>query len=90
MAITKGAKKAHEASLRKKVFNDRRSKAMKEAVKEFRNKLSEKDTKGAEAMLPTVYKVIDKAEKRGIIKQNTASRKKSRLISAMRKIEEKK
>ena len=85
MAITKGAKKGHEASLRKKVFNDRRSKNMKEAVKELRSKLVKKDTKGAEALLPKVYKAVDKAAKRGIIKLNTASRKKSRLVAAIKR-----
>ncbi|MCF7815897.1 MAG: 30S ribosomal protein S20, partial [Candidatus Pacebacteria bacterium] len=35
--------------------------------------------KEAEALMPTVYKAIDKAEKRGVIKKNTAARKKSRL-----------
>ena len=30
-------------------------------------------------MLPTAYKAIDKAMKRGVIKKNTAARKKSRL-----------
>jgi small subunit ribosomal protein S20 len=37
------------------------------------------DTKKAEELLPTAYKAIDKAEKRGVIKKNTAARKKSRL-----------
>lgn len=90
MAITKGAKKAHEASLRKKVFNDRRSRAMKEAVKELKAKIVAKDAKAAEKLLPGVYKVIDKAAKRGIIKKNTASRKKSRLVAALKRAETKK
>jgi small subunit ribosomal protein S20 len=37
------------------------------------------DSKKAEELLPTAYKAIDKAEKRGVIKKNTAARKKSRL-----------
>jgi small subunit ribosomal protein S20 len=37
------------------------------------------DTKKAEELLPTAYKAIDKAEKRGVIKKTTAARKKSRL-----------
>lgn len=87
MAITKGAKKAHRASLRKRVFNVRRSRTMKDEVKDFTALVAAGDTKAAEGKLPTVYKAIDKAAKRGIIKPNTASRKKSRLVASLRKKE---
>ena len=89
MAITKGAKKAHRASLRKRVFNVRRSRTMKSEVKEISTNIAEGNLKEAEAKLPQVYKAIDKAAKRGIIKKNTAARKKSRLVSAIRRKEEK-
>lgn len=36
-------------------------------------------------LLPGVYKAIDKAAKRGVIKKNTAARKKSRLVLFMKK-----
>ena len=85
MAITKGAKKAHRASLHKRVFNVRRKSAMNEVVKKVRNHLTAGNTKEAEALLPTAYKVIDKAVKRGVIKLNTASRKKSRLVAAVKR-----
>ncbi|MBL7045927.1 MAG: 30S ribosomal protein S20 [Parcubacteria group bacterium] len=86
MAITKGAKKAHRQSLRKRVFNVRRSRTMTEAVKGMRNLISLKKKDEAEKMLPETYKAIDKVAKRGIIKKNTASRKKSRLVSAIKAI----
>ena len=89
MAITKGAKKAHGASLRKKLFNDRCSRTMKKAVKEVRELINKKDSKGAESLLSKMYKAIDKASKRGIIKKNTASRKKSRIVKAIQKISKK-
>ena len=89
MAITKGAKKAHRASLRKRVFNVRRSRTMKSEVKEISTNIAEGNLKEAEAKLPQVYKAIDKAAKRGIIKKNTAARKKSRLVSAIRRKGEK-
>lgn len=79
MAITKGAKKAHRASLKKKVFNDRRKRTMKEIVKSVKEMVLKKDKKEATTSLPLAYKAIDKAAKRGIIKKNTAARKKSRL-----------
>ncbi|HEC30578.1 MAG TPA: 30S ribosomal protein S20 [Candidatus Yonathbacteria bacterium] len=86
MPITKGAKKAHRASLKKKVFNDRRKRAMKDAVKNIKNLVTKKDKDSANSSLPTAYKAIDKAAKRGIIKKNTAARKKSRLSKMIAKI----
>lgn len=83
MPITKGAAKAHRASERKRVFNVRRKRAMNEAVKSVRDALAKGDNKLATEMLPTAYKAIDKAAKRGVIKDNTAARKKSRLTKAV-------
>ncbi len=86
MPIIKSAKKALRGSLKKKVFNDRRNKTMKLAVKDIVRLVGEKDKKGAEEKLSTAYKAIDKAAKRGIIKKNTAARKKSRLSKTIEKI----
>lgn len=85
MAITKGAKKAHRSSLKKRVFNVRRKGAMNEMVKKIQKHLSSGERKEAEALVPEAYKAIDKAAKRGVIKQNTASRKKSRLTAAIKR-----
>ena len=84
MAITKGAKKAHRASLRKRVFNIRRKRAMAEGVKVARSFVG-KDKKEQMAELAKAYSVIDKAAKRGIIKKNTASRKKARLSALLKR-----
>jgi len=86
MAITKGAKKAHKASLNKKVFNDRRKKVMKAEVKNIKTLVKDKKTDEASAGLKVAYKAIDKAKKRGIIKKNTAARKKSRLAKLIKKV----
>ncbi len=85
MAITKGAKKAHRSSLNKRVFNIRRKGDMSDAVKEVRKMIIAGDKEGAEKLLPAAFKAIDKASKRGVIKDNTASRKKSRLAVAINK-----
>ncbi len=79
MPITKNAVKAHAQSERRKVFNIRRKSAMKEVTKNIDKAVEAGDTKKAEELLPTAYKAIDKAAKRGVIKANTAARKKSRL-----------
>ncbi len=84
MAITKGAKKAHRASLKKRVFNIRRKRAMAEEVKTIRT-FAGKDKKVQMAELAKAYAVIDKAAKRGVIKKNTADRKKARLSAFLKK-----
>ena len=78
MPITKSAQKAIRGSLRKKAFNDSKKRAMKDIIKKIEKK-SKIDTKEALKMLPKAYSIIDKAAKKGIIKKNNASRKKSRL-----------
>jgi small subunit ribosomal protein S20 len=52
---------------------------MKNAVLAIRKLLREKKVNEASNILPRAYKAIDKAAKRGVIKKNTAARKKSHL-----------
>ena len=78
MPITKSAKKAIRVSSRKKSYNDNRKRAMKDVMKKF-EKIAKTDKKEAEKMLSVAYATIDKAAKKGVIKKNNASRKKSRL-----------
>lgn len=84
MAITSSAKKAHRASLKKHVFNLRRKRALSSATKTTK-KLIATDVAAATTSLSEAYKAIDKAAKRGVIKKNTASRKKSRLAAAVKR-----
>ena len=86
MPIIKSAKKALRGSLKKKVFNDRRKSAMKDAMKDVKGFVMKKDKKAAEDALPKAYKAIDKAAKRGVIKKNNAARKKSHLAKTIEKI----
>jgi len=81
MAIIKSAKKAHRQSLRKRVVNLRRSRAMKDAVADFKKALGGKG--GATSHIPTLYQTIDKAVKQGVIKPNTGARMKSRLTKRL-------
>ncbi len=79
MPITRSAKKALRVSFRKKIVNDRRVKQMKDAVKKVEKAVVAKVTKEAGALLSKAYAAIDKAQKQGVIKKNTASRKKARI-----------
>lgn len=58
---------------------------MKGAIKDVRKLVASKEGKKALAELKTAYQAIDKAAKRGIIKKNTAARKKSRLAKLIKK-----
>lgn len=86
MALTKTARRQIRVSKRRKIHNDRRMKVMKETVKDVRKLIAGGKKDEAEKMLSTVYKALDKAAKRGVIKKNTASRKKSRIALALKKI----
>jgi small subunit ribosomal protein S20 len=86
MATSKSAKKSYKQADRKRVFNVRVLRVMKSAVKEIKELITKSDKKSAEAAVSGVYKAIDKAVKRGILKKNNAARKKSRLMAAIAKI----
>lgn len=86
MPITKSAKKALKQNRKKRLFNTRRIRTMKSIIKESRELIRKKQKDEALKMLPQAYKAIDKAAKQGIIKKNTASRKKSRLTKAIQNI----
>ncbi len=83
MPITKSAQKAIRVSLRQKVFNDQRKKAMKEIIKTI-EKLAKTDKIGAQKLLPPAFQAIDKSAQRGVIKKNNAARKKSRLAKLVK------
>lgn len=79
MPITRNAKKALRSSLKKKAMNDRTKKNLKEAVKNTQKLAVAKKWKDAKASLSVGYSAIDKAVKNGVIKKNTAARKKALL-----------
>lgn len=67
-------------------FNKRIRNRMKKAVKNFDSSIEAKDEKKAKEALENAYKILDKAAQKGVIKQNTASRKKSRLAQKLNKL----
>ena len=83
MPITTSAKKALRGSKKKRVFNLRRKNDMQSVIKEYKKLIAAKKTDEAKKIIPKLQKAIDKAEKRGLIKKNTASRKKSRLMKVI-------
>lgn len=85
MPITKSAKKALRQSIKRKSKNIQQEKRIKKLLKEINNLISQKKTKEAKNLLPKLYKLLDKAAKVGLIKKNTASRKKARITKLINK-----
>ena len=86
MPIIKSAKKALRGSKRKRAFNLRKKDALSKTTKQLKKLIADGKTKEAEKMFPEVQKIIDKSVKTGLLKGNTASRKKSRLVKMIKKI----
>jgi len=85
MAITSSAKRAIRNAERRRLMNLVRADTAKDALKDFRKLVEEGKQAEAEKALPALYKALDKAVKRGVIKKNTSARKKSRAVALLRK-----
>ena len=79
MAITKSAKKAIRQSERRRENNLFYKNKIKQLIKKAKVFATQKNEKEALALLPEIYSILDKAAKKGVIKKNNASRRKSRL-----------
>ncbi|MFM2357770.1 MAG: hypothetical protein RJA61_507 [Candidatus Parcubacteria bacterium] len=86
MPIIRSAKKALRASARKRVYNLRRKDAVVGSLKTVKKLVEEKKKDEARKALSLAYKALDKAVKTGLLKANTASRKKSRLSRVVKNI----
>ncbi|MDD3693952.1 MAG: 30S ribosomal protein S20 [Candidatus Pacebacteria bacterium] len=86
MPIIKAQKKSVRQTAKRRIFNDRRRRAMRESIKSLKELVATGNKKEAQAMIPTVYQAIDKAVKRGVIKFNTGSRKKSQASKIVKEI----
>lgn len=79
MTITKSAKKALRQSVKRRERNRKKKDKIKKTIKEIKGLIAQKKIKEAQKLLLFVYKALDKAAKTGVIKKNTADRKKSRI-----------
>jgi len=86
MSITKSAQKALRQNKRRRARNIKQSRSFKDEIKSLKKLAAKKDKKGANEILPKVYKALDKAVKTNLIKKNTASRMKSRLTRTVNKL----
>lgn len=84
MPITKSAKKAARASIKKREFNVVKKYKIKNAYKELRKALVNK-VENLTDNIARVYSSIDKAVKTNLIHKKTAARRKSRLIAMIKR-----
>jgi len=82
MPNKKSAKKELRKSVKREIANVKVKNVMKTAIKKSVKKVHAVD-KSVKDDFATVMKNIDKAAKKGVIKKNTASRKKSRLAKKL-------
>ncbi len=84
MPIIKSAQKALRQNIKRKKKNRQTKKKIKGFIKEVKILVSQKKIQEAKKLLPLVYKSLDKAAKTGLIKKNTAARKKSRITKLIK------
>jgi len=85
MPIKESAKKYLRQTKKHRVLNLARAKAVKDTTKKIIKLAAAGQKDEAKKLISAAYQAIDKAAKRGIIKKNTAARKKSRLMRLINK-----
>ncbi len=86
MPIKTSAKKYMRVTERKTAINKRVKGVLKSTIKKVKENITDKNISAAQEAFKIAQSAIDKAAKRGIIKKNTAARKKSRINAALKKI----
>jgi len=86
MANTIAALKRVRVTEHRTEINRVRRTRLRHQIRAMRRALESKDAKGATALIPKTYSLIDRAAKWGVIKKNTAARYKSRLTIRIRKL----
>jgi len=86
LANHKSAKKRIRSTVRKTQMNKAVKSAFKSCKKNLYTNIKDKNVKDLEANLKLLFKLTDRAEKRGVLKKNAANRYKSRLASQVHKV----
>jgi small subunit ribosomal protein S20 len=89
MPIIKSAKKSLRQSKKRALNNLKKKREMKDLLKKIQTLISEDKIEEAKKVIPQLQKTLDKAVKTNLIKKNTASRKKSRVVKALNKVKSK-
>ncbi|GHV76583.1 30S ribosomal protein S20 [Spirochaetia bacterium] len=83
------AEKRHRQSEERRLRNKSVKSSVRTSVKKFEMLARKKDSDKAEAALKDMIKKLDTAARKGIIKKNAASRKKSRMQRLFNSLETK-
>jgi small subunit ribosomal protein S20 len=86
MANTVSALKRVRTAERRTEVNRTRKTRLRHQIRAMRRLLDAKDAKGAIALIPKTFSLIDRSAKWGVIKKNTAARYKSRVTLRLRKL----
>jgi small subunit ribosomal protein S20 len=86
MANTFSSLKRMRQTKRKTTVNRLRKSRLRHQIRSMRRLIEQKDSKGAQAAMPTTFSLIDRSAKWGIIKKNTAARYKSRITARLQAI----
>lgn len=87
MANIKSAKKRILTAEANRQRNVAFKTSIKSAIKKALALATESDKEALSLAISNVYKLCDKAVSKGILHKNTAARKKSRLVLAIKKLE---
>ena len=77
MPNSKSAEKSLRQSKKRAAHNKRYKNRIKKIARQIDDTVEAGDKKGAEKLLPTYFKAVDKAAKRNVLHKNTAARRKS-------------
>jgi len=84
MPNIKSAKKFMRVTAKKTALNRAKKKTFKEAIKKVLDLVKAEKFNEAKKAFVVAQKALDKAAKKGVIKKNTAARKKSRLSKKLK------
>ena len=83
MANHASALKRHRQSLKKRALNQTNRHKLKTQMKKLKTVIASGKQADAKALIPETFGLIDKSVQKGVIKENTARRYKSRLAKSV-------
>ena len=86
MANHASAIKRYRQSEKKRAINQTNRHKLKTQIKKMKAAIAAGKTDDAKALLPQTFGLIDKSVHKGVIKENTARRYKSRLAQSISKV----
>lgn len=83
MANLKASIKGLRQAKKRTIVNSRTKRKYREAIKVYSKNIEAGDLDAASKELPRVYKLLDKAAKKGVIEKKASARQKSRLAKKL-------